>query len=157
MGHIQHHAHHVRAVLCHADRLQAATGRNVDRLVQEFIAQSGVFDVEVDAIRIREADGLIVHPASEFHDHLATVRLRDAHAPHFHLLHRRRSARYDAAGSRVRRTQRALVLRVLGWRALLCADRRAHAKYGRKEDGQAKVSLDHGSSLRSSPVVAAQP
>ena len=136
LGHVQHYTHYVRAVLRHAHRLQAAVGRNPDGLVQEFIAQPGVFDIKVDAIRIRDTGGLILHPASEFDDHLGAVaRVGDTHAAHFHFLCRRRSARHGAAGSPVRGTQRAQVLRVLGRRALLCAGWRANPKDGCQEDG----------------------
>ena len=73
LGHIQHYTHYVRAVLSHAHRLQAAAGRSADGLAQEFIAQPGVLDIEIDAIRIREASGLVLHPASEVDDHFGAV------------------------------------------------------------------------------------
>ena len=109
--------------------------------MQEFIAQPGVFDIEIDAIRILDAGGLIFGPASEFDGNSGVVvRVRDAHAAHFNVLRQRSSTRRGAAGRRIWGPQGGLVLRLSGWRALLYPGRRANRKYGRQEDGYAEVS-----------------
>ena len=90
--------------------------------MQEFIAQPGVLDIEIDAIGIGDARGLIFGAAAELdNDSRVVVRIPDAHAAHFRILLRRGLARRgsgqrDSGGGSSQRRSRPPRRASLLWR-----------------------------------------